>query len=210
MTDAIPPRLQLRKAPIQARSEATLEAIREGAIQVLLADGLSRLTTTRVAARAGVSVGTLYQYFPNKEALLFALLRRHFEALADAIERACAGDERRPLDDVADAIADAYVSVKVARPDATAALYRAAGSIDQFKLPVGIYERLETAAVRALENASDVSFADHKRVVFTLLSALAGLSRGSFSDLASGPDTLDRFRQDATRLARAYLRAAVD
>ena len=54
-----------RKTPIQARSTVTVEAISEATIQVLLSHGAERLTTTRVAERAGVSVGTLYQYYPN-------------------------------------------------------------------------------------------------------------------------------------------------
>ncbi|WP_246191417.1 TetR/AcrR family transcriptional regulator [Aureimonas leprariae] len=151
--------------------------------------------------RAGVSVGTLYQYFPNKEALLFALLQRHFEAMAEAIEQVCVDDTRRALSDLADGIADAYVSVKVARPDATVALYRVAGSIDQFRLSVGVYRRLEAAVVRVLGNAFDASFADPQRVAFTLLSALAGVSRGSFGGLISGPDVLDRLRAEARLLA---------
>ena len=56
-----------RKTPIQARSTVTVEAIFEATIQVLLSRGADRLTTTRVAERAGVSVGTLYQYYPNKQ-----------------------------------------------------------------------------------------------------------------------------------------------
>jgi AcrR family transcriptional regulator len=71
---------QPRKTPIQARSAATVEAIVEATIQVLLAVGLDRLTTTRVAERAGVSVGTLYQYYPNKQSLLFALLKNHTDS----------------------------------------------------------------------------------------------------------------------------------
>lgn len=63
-----------RKTPIQARSTVTVEAISEAAIQVLLSHGAERLTTTRVADRAGVSVGTLYQCYPNKQSLLFAVL----------------------------------------------------------------------------------------------------------------------------------------
>ena len=54
--------LNPRKKPAQSRSKVTVDAIFEATIQVLLADGLQRLTTTRVAERAGVSVGTLYQY----------------------------------------------------------------------------------------------------------------------------------------------------
>jgi AcrR family transcriptional regulator len=58
--------LEPRKTPVQERSTVTVEAIYEATFQVLLAVGPDRLTTTRVAERAGVSVGTLYQYFPNK------------------------------------------------------------------------------------------------------------------------------------------------
>src|SRR5215470_16463733 len=83
------PSLTPRKSPRQDRSIATVDAIFEATIQVLLSDGVSRLNTTRVAHRAGVSVGTLYQYFPNKQALLFAVLDRHLATLADAIEKAC-------------------------------------------------------------------------------------------------------------------------
>jgi AcrR family transcriptional regulator len=62
---------------VQARSTATVDAILSATIQVLLSEGQERLTTTRVAYRADVSVGTLYQYFPNKQALLRAVLERH-------------------------------------------------------------------------------------------------------------------------------------
>jgi AcrR family transcriptional regulator len=58
-----------KKTPVRQRSTVTVEAISEATIQVLLAVGLDRLTTTRVAEREGVSVGTQYQYFPNKRAL---------------------------------------------------------------------------------------------------------------------------------------------
>lgn len=213
MKDAVqivPQRLKPRKTPVQSRSGATVEAIHEAAIQVLLSDGLARLTTTRVAERAGVSVGTLYQYFPNKEALLFAILLRHFQEVAEALERIDVSDTQRPLADLAASIADAYVSVKIARPDATMALYRVAGAIDQFRLSTDVYKRLETAVVRVLANASDASFADAERASFTLLSALAGLSRGSFAKMVSGPEVLDRFREEARLLSRAYLRAAAN
>ena len=70
-----PEALKPRKTPVQARSEATVDAIFKATIQVLLSDGERRLTTTRVAERAGVSVGTMYQYFPHKQALLYAVVR---------------------------------------------------------------------------------------------------------------------------------------
>src|SRR3546814_9174202 len=63
-----------RKLPRQERSKATVEAILIAATQVLIEDGYERATTARVAERAGVSVGSLYQYFPNKEALVGTLV----------------------------------------------------------------------------------------------------------------------------------------
>ena len=81
--------LEPRKSPVQARSAASVEAILEATIQVLVDAGKERLTTTRVARRAGVSVGTLYQYFPNKSALLQAALKRHLDEVTDAIELVC-------------------------------------------------------------------------------------------------------------------------
>jgi AcrR family transcriptional regulator len=74
-----------RKTPVQNRSTVTVKAIAEAAIQVLLAVGLNRLTTTRVADREGVSVGTLYQYYPNKQALLRRLSKRVHRALTAAL-----------------------------------------------------------------------------------------------------------------------------
>ena len=206
----IPNRLKARKKPIQARSGATVEAIHEAVIQVLLGEGLARLTTTRVAERAGVSVGTLYQYFPNKQALLFAVLVEHFEEVVAAIERIDVEGPKRPIAELAWSIADAYVSVKIARPDATTALYRVAGAIDQFRLSTDVYQRLKAAVVRVLGHSSDAGFNDFDRVAFTLLSALAGLSRGSFGALVSGPEVLERLRDEARLLCRAYLMAARD
>lgn len=85
----------LRKSPAQERSRVTVDAILDAAARILLKRGYDAFTTNVVAAQAGVSIGSLYQYFPNKEALLSELLRRHtleFEAglqsLAPLVESA--------------------------------------------------------------------------------------------------------------------------
>ncbi|EJN06580.1 transcriptional regulator [Bradyrhizobium sp. YR681] len=62
-----------RKQPQQTRSSELVAAILDAAVQVLAKEGAQRFTTARVAERAGVSVGSLYQYFPNKAAILFRL-----------------------------------------------------------------------------------------------------------------------------------------
>ena len=176
----------------------------------MLTQGLARLTTTRVAERAGVSIGTLYQYFPNKEALLFAILQRHFEDMAETMERLDRHTQPGPMADLAGCIADAYVDVKIARPDATEALYRIAGAIDQVRLSAGVHQRLEVAVIRILSKATDAAFADPPRVAFTLISALAGVTRGIFGRMATSPDILGRLHEEARLLARAYLAACAD
>src|SRR3954471_6029658 len=73
MTDRRKPQISLRKKPQQARSTELVAAILQAASQVLAKQGAQRFTTARVAERAGVSVGSVYQYFPNKAAILFRL-----------------------------------------------------------------------------------------------------------------------------------------
>lgn len=84
-----------RKEPRQARSSALVSDVLEAAIRVLLRDGPARFGTVRVAREAGVSVGSLYQYFESKEALLFRLQTDEWQetwsVLADAL-----GDEHVP------------------------------------------------------------------------------------------------------------------
>ena len=105
--------LEPRKSPVQARSAATVEAILEAAIQVLLHEGKPRLTTTRVASRAGVSVGTLYQYFPNKSALLQAVLKRHLDEVTEAVERVCRKHKGETLARMATALITAFLAAKM-------------------------------------------------------------------------------------------------
>ncbi|SPF79416.1 TetR/AcrR family transcriptional regulator [Pseudoprimorskyibacter insulae] len=77
----------LRKQPLQARSKASFEAILEAAAQILVGAGFAAFNTNTIAERAGVSVGTLYQYFPGKEAILAELVARmRQQMLADLAE----------------------------------------------------------------------------------------------------------------------------
>lgn len=109
----MPQRLNLvsepRKSPVQARSVASVDAILASTIQVLLSVGKERLTTTRVAYRAGVSVGTLYQYFPNKRALLQAVLQRHLLEVTTQVERVCREQAGNPLREMATSLVTTFL-----------------------------------------------------------------------------------------------------
>lgn len=82
------PTITPRKAPRQARSQATVTAILDAAARVLVERGYAATNTNLVAERAGVSVGSLYQYFPNKDALIAALHERHAREMNEVVERA--------------------------------------------------------------------------------------------------------------------------
>jgi AcrR family transcriptional regulator len=91
-----------RKAPVQQRSEHTVEAILAAATRVLIKEGAVGFTTNKVAERAGVSIGSLYQYFPNKESILAELVRRHLQ------------DLERGFNDIADRAASAPLESVIA------------------------------------------------------------------------------------------------
>jgi AcrR family transcriptional regulator len=77
-----------RKSASQERSRATVQALLDATARVLTREGYDRASTNRIAATAGVSVGSLYQYFPNKEALVAALVARHNQEMLDLLREA--------------------------------------------------------------------------------------------------------------------------
>jgi AcrR family transcriptional regulator len=74
-----------RKLPKQSRSRVTVEAILEATTHILVEDGYDKANTNRIAERAGISIGSLYQYFPNKEALMTALMEQHAQEMAELV-----------------------------------------------------------------------------------------------------------------------------
>ncbi|MCY1273800.1 Bacterial regulatory protein, tetR family [compost metagenome] len=80
------PRAKPHKRPLQARARFTVEAIYEGFVRIWQRDGWERLTTRAVALETGVAVGTLYEYFPSKEALLSGYIRHRIEALVQRLD----------------------------------------------------------------------------------------------------------------------------
>jgi AcrR family transcriptional regulator len=96
MADRRSPPISSRKQPQQARSADLVAAILDAAVQVLAKEGAPRFTTARVAERAGVSVGSIYQYFPNKAAILFRLQSDEWRQTTGLL-RGILEDEQKPL-----------------------------------------------------------------------------------------------------------------
>ena len=112
-TDTLP---KPRKTPVQARSNATVEAILEAAARILETEGLEGYTTNAIAKRAGVSIGSLYQYFPNKDAITAALMLESAEAIIAQMERTLHAYRDRPLIECIDAVIDGAVCQQLDRP----------------------------------------------------------------------------------------------
>lgn len=207
MATTTPGHLAARKKPLQARSMVTLDAIFEATIQVLLAQGLNRLTTTRVADRAGVSVGTMYQYFPNKQALLYALNERYLDMVADRIETACSQHAGVPIAEMVDALVNTYWAAKTERSDVTRALYRAAVELDNDALIAAFAQRVDTATSAMFCTAPDVRFADLPLVNTTLLAVIFGTVRNVFERrLPAGLE--NDVRDQLAQMCRSYLNQA--
>lgn len=94
-------RLEPRRKPRQARSQATVEVLLAAAARVFARAGYAATTTNHVAAKAGVSIGSLYEYFPSKDAILVALVERHLDEAERELGRAVAelGEARPSLED---------------------------------------------------------------------------------------------------------------
>src|SRR5262245_33358365 len=167
-----------RKSPQQARAKATVDAIVEATTQVLLEDGYDRFTTARVAERAGVSVGSLYQYFPNKAALASAVVDRCCQNFLTTFESALAGRRRDTLAGCIQAI----IEVGLISHHLTPELHRI---VMDLAPRIGVAEKAEhvsRGAARAIETmlrehsdeiAPDIDIATAATVTETILEALA-------------------------------------
>jgi AcrR family transcriptional regulator len=198
--------LEPRKSPVQARSSASVDAILEATIQVLLHDGKERLTTTKVASRAGVSVGTLYQYFPNKSSLLQAALKRHLAEVSDAVELVCKEQEGRSLRQMVTALITAFLQAKMRDAKTSVALYSVSSDVDGVKIVQQMGTRFNRAVVGMLEAASEPLASDPQLVASMLQWMMVGVSR-KILESSSPQRELDTLRSELIFVACAYLDA---
>jgi len=87
-----------RKHASQDRSRATVDALIEATARILVREGFDKASTNQIAAKAGVSVGSLYQYFPSKEALVAAVMERHHRELMQVVSGALAEVAALPME----------------------------------------------------------------------------------------------------------------
>jgi len=166
--------LRPRKSPVQARSAATIEALHVAAIQVLTREGLSHCTTTRIAARAGTSVGSLYQYYPNRDALLAAVLKKHLDGIAGAVERACSEHRGKPVSLMVSALVTAFLTEKLRDRAKSNALYAVGQELGGAALAARFRKRIDVAVASMLASASDARFDHPATTALIVLGAMVG------------------------------------
>ena len=205
MNRPAPDLLKPRKTPRQKRSAVTVEAIHTATIQVLLADGVGRLTTTRVAERAGVSVGTMYQYYPHKQALLFAIVERQLDLIVTAMLTAVEGLEGRDLQSVAEGLATAWLDAKMGDIVSSRAIYGIAAEFDLAEMMNRAKVVLLEAISSLLRAIPDARFADPDIAAF-MLTALLGGSVRIVMEAGTADDDFERLRQELPRACYGYLK----
>lgn len=109
-------RINPRKTPTQARARVSYDAILEAAARILVAEGFDRLNTNRVAEVAGVSIGTLYQYFPSKEAILAEIIRRERAQLLEDVQTATRDMAAEDVETTLERLLHAAVGHQLRRP----------------------------------------------------------------------------------------------
>lgn len=204
MTNPHPLDISLRKSPKQTRSADLVAAILDAAVQVLEKEGAQRFTTARVAERAGVSVGSLYQYFPNKAAILFRLQSDEWRQTRDLLNNILEDAKRSPLDRLR-ALVHAFIlseceeaEVRKALNDA-APLYRDAPEAREAKANGD--RTFEHFMEEVLSNTPE-----HVRNVAgeLIMSTLTAVGK-NFSESPRSPDEIETYAEAMADMFCAYL-----
>jgi AcrR family transcriptional regulator len=204
MPDRRTARISSRKQPKQARSADLVAAILEAALQVLAKEGAQRFTTIRVAEKAGVSVGSLYQYFPNKAAILFRLQSDEWRQTTELLRSILEDKKRAPLERLR-ILVHAFIrsecdeaAVRVALDDA-APLYRDA---PEAKAAKASGERAIMAFMKeALPKASESTRARAGDLIKSTLSAVGK----EFSEKPRTEAAIEAYAEAMADMFCAYL-----
>ena len=195
-----------RKAATQERSKATVDALLSATARVLVKDGYDRASTNRVAEAAGVSIGSLYQYFPSKEALVSAVIERHVGEMMEVVRASLVRVALLPLDEAARELVRVMIDAHRIEPK----LHRVL--VEQIPR-VGNLEKLESmddqaiALVRAYLEAhqEEIDVVDLDLAAFVAVTSVEALTHAA---VLRRPALLDdaRFRDEVANLVVRYLR----
>lgn len=171
--------LSPRKRPTQRRARETVDAILGGAARVFGERGYAGGTTNRIAEAAGVSVGSLYEYFPNKDAILVALGERHLEEMTHDVAAVleAARDSEPALDELLRRFVEAMLAVHEREPDLHRALFSEAPHPPELHACVLQLEEALAHTVEALlERSPEVAIADRDTAAHLIVQTVEALT----------------------------------
>ena len=206
---ALKPDTNPRKSASQERSRSTVDALLEATARVLIKGGYDKASTNRIAEVAGVSIGSLYQYFPSKEALVAAVIDRHTQEISEVTRKALVRAAALPIE----AAAREFISVAI---DAHRVNPKLHGVLAEQIPRVGRLENIEAnvrdgyALVRGYLEAhrDEIDVADLDLAAFVVVTVVEALTHAA---VLRRPDILTdekarQFVDDVTRLVVRYLR----
>jgi AcrR family transcriptional regulator len=206
VTDRRSAQISSRKQPQQARSAELVAMILEAAVQVLAKEGAQRFTTARVAEKAGVSVGSLYQYFPNKAAILFRLQSDEWRQTSELL-RGILEDVQKPPFERLRILVHAFIrseceeaAMRVALNDA-APLYRDAPEAHRARASAD-----RTVQIFMQEALPEVSEAVRALAGDLITTTLSEVGR-RFSETPRTPAEMKAYADAMANMFCAYLRA---
>lgn len=175
-----------RKLPKQARSREMVETILQATARVLVREGYDRASTNRVAEVAGVSVGSLYQYFPNKGALLTTLMGRHLAEMAAVFDRKFSEVGGADLDVAVRALVEAAVEAHAVSPGLHRAFVEQVPHVGDLGMVRSVEARIEEGLRAFLESrAAEISPGDPGLAAFLVVRAVESATHAAVLDRPS-------------------------
>lgn len=194
-----------RRRPRQARAQATVEAIVKATAQVLVAEGYDRASTNRIAQAAGVSIGSLYQYFPSKEALVAALVEEHLGKMATVLSRALEDVTPAGLPHNARVMVEGLIKAYRVDPRLHHILCQEVPKVGELRKVYEFEEKLAEISRSYLRSLGhSIRNTDISRAIFLLVNAVPGVIRAAVQADPDGADDM-RLADELTDLILRYL-----
>ena len=197
-----------RRKPTQARARATMDMIFEATARIIERNGIAALNTNRIAERAGISIGSLYEYFPNKDAILIAMARQRLAEDERLVRQALAGPHADQNVSLARRAIHALVALHEHRPKvrrAIMAVHLAHGFGSEHARPVQEIAELVVQRNTRLLGDKTAAVLDHASL-FVITRAVIGVIRAAFEERSLLPGTTS-LEDELVRLVEAYLAA---
>ena len=197
-----------RRKPTQARARATMDMIFEATARIIERDGIAALNTNRIAERAGISIGSLYEYFPNKDAILIAMARQRLAEDERLVRQALTGPDADQNVSLARRAIHALVALHEHRPKvrrAIMAVHLAHGFGSEHARPVQDIAELIVQRNTRLLGDKTAAVLDHASL-FVITRAVIGVIRAAFEERSLLPGTKS-LEDELVRLVEAYLAA---